>query len=360
MKHYCIIFALFLISYSINAQALCGKDSLLTSETFLFRVENGLTLKGLISLPIDLTKQTKIVVLVSPPLSIDKNYGGMFLSLAKSLAQQGIATIRFDNCYFADSTLMPKNEVVTMDDLANDVHYLMEALRKDKRFLHNPIGLLGHSEGGSAAIIEAARNEDVSFLVTLSTCGISGVDFAYWQSTLPFSYSNFIPEKLRNATVRDIYEKLQIVKNSDSEFELKTAMTEQVRQKAVVENLTLSEQEVQNIVSQWTKPRFSTFVKYIPEIFLSKVMCPVLAVHGMMDGTLDWKANLDGIEKAFIKSGKTNYKIIALENVNHSYEQATKIIPFFISISYRPGRQPLYLEKEWLKIALWINKYDKW
>ena len=173
MKHYCIIFALFLISYSINAQALCGKDSLLTSETFLFRVENGLTLKGLISLPIDLTKQTKIVVLVSPPLSIDKNYGGMFLSLAKSLAQQGIATIRFDNRYFADSTLMPKNEVVTMDDLANDVHYLMEALRKDKRFLHNPIGLLGHSEGGSAAIIEAARNEDVSFLVTLSTCGIS-------------------------------------------------------------------------------------------------------------------------------------------------------------------------------------------
>ncbi len=33
-----------------------------------------------------------------------------------------------------------KNEVVTMDDLANDVHYLMEALRKDKRFFDSKHG----------------------------------------------------------------------------------------------------------------------------------------------------------------------------------------------------------------------------
>lgn len=358
MKRFFSFFTFLLLSFSISAQILNREDSLFTSEAFSFKVKGGLDLTGIITIPDSMTMNSRIAILVSPPQRADKEYIGMFTSLAKTLGQQGIVTLRFDNRSFTDTTLIVADDVVTMFNHADDLQAALKAIRMDKRFSNNPIGLIGHSEGGSSAIIEAARNKDVAFLITLSTCGLTGAEFVYWQSTLFLSYPSRLPAKQRNVVVKDIYEKIQIIKTTNSYSKTKNALIEQTKQNAIRNSLTLSDVEVENNVSRWIKPRLLAFMKYNPELYLSKIVCPVLAVHGMMDGMLDWKVNLDGIEKSFIKSGKTNYEMIALEKTDHSYQPANSTMPFFISIQHVPNWKPSYSEGNWNKLAAWISKLN--
>lgn len=353
-KFFTLIFlVLHILSFANNP-----KDTLFVTEPFAFKVKGGLKLEGTLTIPEKFTDSTKMAILVAPPLSLEKDYRGMFLSLAERLGKHGVATFRFNNRSFTDTTLVASDETVTMYDHADDLHNAINAIKKDKRFSNNPIGLIGHSEGGSTSIIEASRNKDINFLVTLSTCGIDGADFCYWQTTLFLSYPNMIPDKVRNHTVRDIYEIIQIVKKLNDNTEIETSLKSYIKESTSREGIKITDENIEKQVKQWTKPRKVSFMKYEPEVYLSKITCPVFAGHGMTDGMVEWKTNLDGIEKAFIKSGKSNYKIVAFQDTDHSFQHSQITIPFFVSQSHKKGYKPVFMEKNWDKIADWlINNY---
>lgn len=352
------IFILIFLTAHILSFANNLKDTLFVTEPFAFKVKGGLVLEGTLTIPEKFTDSTKIAVLVAPPLSLEKDYRGMFLSLAERLGKRGVATFRFNNRSFTDTTLVASDETVTMYDHADDLHDAINAIKKDKRFLNNPIGLIGHSEGGSSSIIEASRNKDIDFLVTLSTCGIDGADFCYWQSTLYFSYPNMFPSNVRNHIVRDIYERIQIVRNLNDSTEIDTALRRQINESSVRAGGKYTDEQMKKNVREWTIPRVLAFVKYTPETYLSQITCPVFAGHGMTDGMVEWKTNLDGIEKAFIKSGKSNYKIVAFQDTDHSFQHSQITIPFFVSQSHKKGYKPVFVEKNWDKIVDWlINNY---
>lgn len=330
------------------------KDTLFVTEPFAFEVKGNLKLEGTLTLPEKFTDCTKIAILAAPPVSAEKDYGGLFLSLAEHLGKRGIATLRFNNRAFTDSTSAEANEMITMYDHADDLHNAFLALKKNKRFLNNPIGLIGHSEGGSSSIIEASRNKDINFLITLSTCGIDGADFCYWQSTLYFSYPNMYPTNVRNHLVRDIYERTQIVKSLNGSAEINAALRCQIKESAARAGVEYTDEQIEKNLKQWTIPRIIAFIKYTPEKYLSQISCPVFAAHGMTDGNLEWKTNLDGIEQAFIKSGKSNYRIVAFQDTNHSYQNSQMTIPFFISLSHKKEHKPVFIEKNWDMIADWL------
>jgi hypothetical protein len=74
---------------------------------------------------------------------------------------------------------------------------------------------------------------------------------------------------------------------------------------------------------------------------------------------VEWKTHLDGIEKAFMKSGKSNYKIITFKDTDHSYQHAPTTVPFFISMRNPNGNKPVFIEENWDQIAEWlINNYS--
>lgn len=351
-----IFFLVHFLLLSIISFANNCNDSTFVSEPFSFETKDGLRLEGILTVPANCTDSTKVAVLVSPPIPVEKDYSGMYSSLAERLGKSGIATLRFSNRSLTDTALVAHEETVTMYNQAADVHDAVSALKKDKRFVLHPIGLIGHSEGGSAAIIEASRNNEIAFLVTLSTCGMSGADFSYWQTTLFLSYPNPVADSVRNTFVRDTYERIQIVKEENNRVAMEERLRSHIRQGASTNRNKLSDAQVEKGVKEWMKPRVVSFIKYEPETYLSQITCPVLACHGMMDGTLEWKTNLDGIEKAFIRSGKRNYKIMAFEGTDHGYQYAKTMLPFFISVSRKPGSKNIYVEKNWDRIAEWIRK----
>lgn len=352
MKKY-LLFIFF--AFHIFASAHNAADTLFVVESFAFNAKGGLKLEGTLTLPEKFAENTKIAILVTPPFAMDKNYGGMFVSLAERLGKHGIATFRFNNRALTDTAMVAANERVTMYDHADDVHYAISAIMKDKRFAKNPIGLIGHSEGGCCSIIETSRNKDIDFLVTLSTCGIEGADFCYWQNTMRFSYPNDFSTDARNQVVRDIYERTQIVRSLTDIKEIEIALMRQIEESAARAGVRYTEEQVNKFLREWTVPRTIAFVKYNPDTYLSQITCPVLATHGTSDGMVEWKTHLDGIEKSFFKSGKTNYRIMTFKDTDHSYQYAPTIVPFFIPVN---RSKPEFVEENWDKIAGWlINDY---
>ena len=69
-----------------------------------------------------------------------------------------------------------------MHDAANDLHDALVFLKTDERFASHPVGVIGHSEGGSVAIIEASRNTEVKQLLLLATMGMKGEQVYYEQT----------------------------------------------------------------------------------------------------------------------------------------------------------------------------------
>ena len=138
-----------------------------------------MTLRGILSQPENAQPDAPLLILVSPPQAINADYSGFFKALSDSLNSCGIVTFRYDNRNFSDTIdTKPNDERYTMHDGADDLHDALTFLKSQNR----PIGLVGHSEGGSISIIETARNADVKYLLLLATAGVSGELFSYTQS----------------------------------------------------------------------------------------------------------------------------------------------------------------------------------
>ena len=356
---------LFFLLFLLLTQVVCSqtnhasKDSLFTSEAYCFKAKDGLILNGIITLPEYFDTSTQIAILVSPPQKNERDYGGMFSSLAQALSRQGIATLRFDNRSFSDTTLVSYSETVTMFDHAADVHAAFLSLKSNQRFKNNPVGLVGHSEGGTVATVETSHNKDVSFLATLSSCGIKGADFMYWQTTLPFSYSdsesNSMSVDKRNHIIANTYQTIQFLDKTENDAKLE----KKFRKYLSVYFPVAGANEVEMLVRLWLKPRQIAFMKHTPGDYFSKVSCPALIMHGMMDGIADWKTNMDGIEKVFIQNKKTNYRMMPVENLDHSYQYTKVYLPYFASVSHANNWKSRYSEETWNKIAEWVNSLSK-
>lgn len=99
------------------------------------------------------------------PLGIGANSYGL---LARFLASEGIASLRYDKRAIGASTLDPKLlEQVVLEDFIDDARLLARYLKQERGF--GRVVLAGHSEGGMIALATAAGNPNVDAVITL--CG---------------------------------------------------------------------------------------------------------------------------------------------------------------------------------------------
>lgn len=140
-------------------------------------------LQGVISQVTEAPQQSSILVLVTPPQTFNRDYVGFFKALSDSLNHKGYTTFRYDNRSYSDTFLGNQHQEgrYTMHDAANDLHDALAFLKTDERFASQPVGIIGHSEGGSVAIIEASRNTEVKQLLLLATMGVKGEHVYYEQ-----------------------------------------------------------------------------------------------------------------------------------------------------------------------------------
>ena len=128
-------------------------------------------LKGTLTMPENCSRETPVLLMVtgSGLQNRDEAVFGHkpFAVIADAFANAGIATLRYDDRGFGEST----GDAVscTTEDLKNDALAGIGLLRE--RFDH--VGVLGHSEGGSIALMLAAEGK-ADFVISLAGMVASG------------------------------------------------------------------------------------------------------------------------------------------------------------------------------------------
>lgn len=113
-------------------------------------------LKGILTLPEDITKPVPAVVFVhgSGSSNMDEKVGKLtpFKDLANGLAKYGIASVRYDKRSFAHGLKMIREKNITVkEETIEDAILATEILKQDARIDDTKIFIIGHSMGAMLA-----------------------------------------------------------------------------------------------------------------------------------------------------------------------------------------------------------------
>lgn len=274
-----------------------------TTEEVSFK--NGdAVLRGTLALPENYTKNTPALVMVtgSGLQNRDEEAFGHkpFAVIADALARQGIATLRYDDRGFGESTGDVVNS--TIEDFKNDATEGIRLLRN--RFKH--VGVLGHSEGGTIAMILAA-DKSVDFAISLAGMTVSGKELLLRQNRDALAGIGL------SSDVVDIYCK-HLSAGMDAVIAGK--VPEPVNDTQLPSALN---QNLNKAFQQFATPYMRSFIRLSAKDNLAKTTVPLLALNGTKDTQVDYVNNLAAV-KALASSKPFTFK--SYEGLNHFFQHA--------------------------------------
>lgn len=259
-------------------------------------------LKGTLSLPKGYTKSTPVVLMVTGSGLQNRDEEIFehkpFAVIADAFARHGIATLRYDDRGFGESTGDIRE--VTPLDLQNDALAGIRYLRQ--RFDH--VGVLGHSEGGTIGLLLAADRQ-VDFVVSLAAMVVSGKETLLAQNRSLLQRLGF------STAVTEDY--LKVLEELFSQ-----AMAGEVVQ--LSQHSTLPENlqaNLNQVVQSLQLPYLPHFLKMEVAKSLDKIQCPVLALNGSKDTQVDCNSNLPLLKKGI---GSAQSQIKACKDLNHLFQ----------------------------------------
>lgn len=260
-------------------------------------------LNGTLTLPEGCSRETPVLLMVTGSGQQNRDEELFdhkpFAVIADALARAGIATLRYDDRGFGDSSVDPMGW--TTADFRNDALAGIELLRT--RF--DKVGVLGHSEGGTIAMMIAAENK-ADFIVSLAGMAVSGSETLVMQNKVALKGLGFTDG------VIDSYCRL-----------LETAFDVRVNGGMMPDPVEygLPEPLMQNywaVVAQIQMPYMINFLALDARDFIGNITCPVLALNGTKDNQVDHESNLDAIRNG-LPPGSIS-RIESIEGVNHLFQ----------------------------------------
>ena len=273
-----------------------------TTEEVKFK--NGdIELNGTLTLPTGFSKKTPVLVMVtgSGQQNRDEELFGHkpFAVIADAFARKGIATLRYDDRFLGDKSNDFGN--FTTSDFKEDALAAINLLRG--RF--ERVGVLGHSDGGTIALMLAAEGK-IDLAVSMAGVSGSGKENLLLQNKAIFKSSGYSDD-----VVNMYCEVLDKVFGQMAEGKRPQGIT-------IPESLPIAlKNNLQTIMSQPQVPYLSTLLSIDMSKSLLKIKCPVLAINGKLDLQVDHTYNLGVLEK-----GLTNckHKIVAFDGLNHLFQ----------------------------------------
>lgn len=257
-------------------------------------------LKGTLVLPENHTQNTPVLLMVTGSGLQNRDEEIFehkpFAVIADALARQGIATLRYDDRGFGESTGDLVN--VTTEDLKNDALAGVELLRNQfKR-----VGILGHSEGGTIGLMLAAESK-VDFVVSLAGGAVSFektlLDQNRW-TLQQAGYSQDVTDRYC-AALESLFDELKAGRNPEpTNHGLPTEL----------------EQNLQMAKAQSSTPYMRHFLALDLSDRLGKITCPVLALNGTKDRQVNGEENLNALRNGL--AGQKEIRVI--EGVNHLFQ----------------------------------------
>lgn len=276
-----------------------------TTEEVVFNNGN-IELNGTLTLPEGYSRKTPVLLMVTGSGLQNRDEELFdhkpFAVIADALARQGIATLRYDDRGFGDSSA--KSQEWTIEDFKSDALAGIDLLR----YRFDNVGVLGHSEGGTIALMIASENK-ADFIVSLAGMAIGGAEALVWQNRVALQELGFADDLISS------YCKL-----------IETAFNVRVKggEMPNPDDYALPASLVQNYwaaVAQIQMPYMLHFLSLDIRPLLGNVSCPVLALNGLKDKQVDYNSNLTAIRNGIPSNPKN--RIEAVEGVNHLFQHCS-------------------------------------
>lgn len=275
-------------------------------------------LSGTLTLPASFNADTTPVVLMITGSGLqnrDEEIFGHkpFKTIAEHLANNGIATLRYDDRGFGESTGDAKN--ATTSDFALDA---AGGLRYLRSLNYKRVGVLGHSEGAGICFILGAdtlSENRPDFIVALAPPAVPGDSILIFQSDYALDQQGF-DERFRKVycnVIRTIYKAYRT-----GEMTAALASTDSLITSAdftPYERLIL--RQTQSTLSNLKSPWIKHFVVYDPAHDIAATTVPALVIYGSLDMQVPPSLNYQLFKRLNPKA-----KVILYPNKNHLFQTA--------------------------------------
>lgn len=260
-------------------------------------------LKGTLTLPDNCDRKTPVLIMVtgSGLQNRDEELFGHkpFAVIADAFARAGIATLRYDDRGFGEST----GDVVlcTTEDLKNDALAGVKLLRD--RF--ERVGVIGHSEGGTIALMLAGERQ-VDFAVSLAGMIVSGAETLLAQNRRAFESAG-LPESDVEAFARLLSDTFTAIR---TRAPLPSA-----------DNYDITDALRKNYAAalpSFRTPYMEFFLGLDLSASLSGITCPVMALNGTKDTQVQCDRNIAALEAGLPSNSRS--VIRAEDGLNHLFQ----------------------------------------
>ena len=265
-----------------------------------------ITLNGTLTLPEGWDKNTKAVVMVTGSGQQNRDEEIFdhkpFAVIADALARKGIASLRYDDRGWGNKAIRFTD--FTTDDFKQDAAAGIDLLRRKFK----TVGVIGHSEGGTIALMLASEGK-TDFVVSLAGMTISGKQTLLNQNIDALRSIGLQEEtgEKYSEVISDIFDK--VAAGQDIDEYLKGA-----------ENMENFKPIIDHAKKLLTSPYMRHFITKDIHNSLPNIKCPVLALNGKKDTQVEYKQNLEVLE-----NGLTNcsHETVAYDNLNHLFQHCT-------------------------------------
>ena len=238
-----------------------------------------------------------------------------FAVLADYLTRHGIAVLRFDDRGVGQSGGSLAG--TTSADYTTDAQAALAWLRAQPGIRKNQVGLLGHSQGGTAAIGAAMQAGGPDFLVLLAAPALPGDEMLVQQS-LAIAHLQITDA----AQLADIEQKqramTQIIQQNPDNAQARTKLVALFNP---TNDPRISAQLEPQLVGL-TSPDYRGILADRPAQTLAKVHCPVLALGGSKDVQVPATRNLAATATALKAAGNRDVTVQELPGLNHLFQTA--------------------------------------
>ena len=290
------------------------------------------TFNGTLTLPENYTKNTPVVLMVTGSGQQDRDEELFshkpFAVIADALARQGIASLRYDDRGWGDKSVNFAD--FTTDDFRQDAAAAIPLLRK--RF--NKVGILGHSEGGTIAMMLAAEGK-ADFIVSLAGMVISGKETLIMQNHQAMTAIG-LPKEMVDSYCNGISKALDEIASGKKATEININDVPVALKPITIKAL-----------QQADTPYIRHFLTVDVGKLLPKIKCPVLALNGTKDTQVDCDANTTRIEKGL---ANCKHSIKKIDGVNHLFQHCnTGIVTEYQQIEETISPEVLQEVAKWIK-----------
>jgi uncharacterized protein len=294
------------------------------------RIENQadhITLAGTLTSPDDVIPSTLVILLhgtgghTSDQLINTPNGPlQMFKLLSDYLVSAGIAVLRYDKRGAGKSTGLPYPKAI-YQDYERDAVCAIQYARQQTDVPFQKLGLVGHSEGCTVAIMVEAEARAVDFIALLAPPGKRG-DIVWREQSKLMAAQQGAPENVLDLLDAFNQKAVETLSTGAGEDDVMRILNDYIKHMPAEDQQTLGVPEEglpKEGFAELLAPCFRDFITIDPQDYYRKISVPILAVYGSKDIHVPPAENAAVIRQALASNSNHQFTVREVLGLNHFF-----------------------------------------